>query len=174
MTGTSQADINNKVDALLAARQAKLALALWELDSALATRYADVLRGIKMPLGLSEVEKRTAFLQEIERREGKGASVPAQDAARKGEPEAKKRAYNPFNNHEQRRFAELWVATRDEQGRSPYARNFLAENAEELKKIRVVTVKDVERIRDAVSKRGLLPRWNRPRKRRKSGGKYRQ
>lgn len=69
MTGASQADIQNKVDVILATRQAKLARALWECDSGLAQRYAEVLRTTEKPAGLSDVEKRTAFLQEIALRE---------------------------------------------------------------------------------------------------------
>lgn len=68
--GDSQADIQAKVDARLATRQKALAATLWELDSGLATRYVDVLRGITMPLGLSDIEKRGPFLRGIERLEG--------------------------------------------------------------------------------------------------------
>ena len=90
------------------------------------------------------------------------------------EPAANKREYRPFSVTAQTRFAELWTAARNEQGRPPYARDFLAEYAEALKKIGVFTTADVHRIRDCVSKNGLLTPWNKARKRAKSGGKRRQ
>jgi hypothetical protein len=68
ITGRDELSIQNNVDAILRTKQSKLAAALLESDSELAQRYAAILRGVEKPLGLSEAEKRTAFLQEIERR----------------------------------------------------------------------------------------------------------
>jgi len=68
MDGESDNDIQCQVDALLAARQTKMAATLAELDASLALRYLEILREITPPPGLADVEKRGPFVREVERR----------------------------------------------------------------------------------------------------------
>jgi hypothetical protein len=56
----------------------------------------------------------------------------------------------------QQTFADLWRAARSDLGRSPYARDFLADNKERLTAIGVLTARDVERIRDSARTRIFL------------------
>ena len=52
-----------------------MAAALWDSNPELARRYAEVLRTTAIPAGLSDAEKRVAFLREIEDREAKDQST---------------------------------------------------------------------------------------------------
>ena len=74
----SDYDYQKRVDVELMTRQRDLAAALWECDPELAGRYAEILRIVEKPAGLPNVDKRVAFLQEIERRENltKGTEEP--------------------------------------------------------------------------------------------------
>jgi hypothetical protein len=69
--GRNEWELQREYDAEVMKRQKLMAEALWEEDAELAKRYAGVLRKAEQPAGLSDVEKRAAFLQEIERREPK-------------------------------------------------------------------------------------------------------
>ena len=78
----------------------------------------------------------------------------------------------------QEAFARLWINARNDLGRAPYVRDFLAENKTALERIGVKSEKDVRRIKDDArkGKKPLIPKWNtgNRKKQRKSKGNGRQ
>jgi hypothetical protein len=67
-------------DGLLRERQRRLAAELCSVDKELAIRCGDFLRGAPPPSGLSDIEKRLAFLEEIDRRTPVAGSSSAEPA----------------------------------------------------------------------------------------------
>jgi len=64
--GKTRDEIQRAVNANQAVMQRDVAARLWVADRELAQRYADVLRLVDKPAGLSPVESRTPFLDKIE------------------------------------------------------------------------------------------------------------
>ena len=63
---TTYVENQRERDAIIGNKQKALAMALWKCDSDLAERYSEVLC-IKKPLGLSETEEWSPFIQQIKR-----------------------------------------------------------------------------------------------------------
>ncbi|HOW96491.1 MAG TPA: hypothetical protein P5567_00400 [Kiritimatiellia bacterium] len=88
--GSSPARIQLQRDKAIAAKQAKLAQALWAFDLGVAKQYADILNQCEKPPGISGVEARSPFLHEIGKL--KSPSLARQETERrKRSRDAKKR-----------------------------------------------------------------------------------
>lgn len=165
-------DIQLECDRNTAAMQRDVAAILWRSDPNLADRYADVLRKVTKPAGLSQVEKRDAFLDEIERLHSERKKECDAKSSKVSEPSRPP----PFTKPALCRFASLYQADRVAAGKAPYMRDFvkMPEHKAQLAEIGIKDKGDGKRAYDAARKQGLLPKWYKKPKQRKSSGRGRQ
>ena len=79
--GESDYDFQKRVDKIRMRRQQDMAKALLKCEPELVRRYAEILRDVKKPAGLADVEKRTAFVETVEEAQGKREKTGAAPGA---------------------------------------------------------------------------------------------